>query len=171
MGVNKATIIGNLGKTPKVFQTSSGITVTKFSVAVDERKGKDETGKTIYETTWIDVVAWRKLGEICGRYLTKGTKVYVEGRIRSGSYTGKDGVKRETFEIHADTVEILTPRSSGANNYSSTPASPPAGYNGMPSATGSQPATPRDLTPPVQRPSQSDQQAPHELDLSEDADF
>jgi single-strand DNA-binding protein len=110
MGVNKVILIGNLGKKPEIRYTSSGIPVANFSVATTERFGKDEAGERKEHTEWHRCVAWRKLAEICGQYLDKGTKVYLEGRIRRGEFTGQDGVKRYSFEIHIDNMEILSPK-------------------------------------------------------------
>lgn len=110
MGVNKVILIGNLGAKPEVRYTSSGVPVARFRIATTERYGVDENGQRKEHTEWHSCTAWRKLAEICGQYLDKGTKVYIEGRIRSNEYTGKDGIARRGFEIHVDELQILSPK-------------------------------------------------------------
>ncbi len=105
-GVNKAIIIGRLGKDPEIRYTNSGAPVANFTVATSESwTGKD--GKKDERTEWHKVVAWGKLGELCGEYLNKGRRVYVEGRIQTRSYDGKDGNKKYITEIVAQTVQFL----------------------------------------------------------------
>lgn len=109
-GVNKVILIGNLGAKPEATFTKSGVPMTKFSIATTERLGKDESGNPREHTEWHRIVTWRKLAEICGQYLDKGTKVYIEGRIRSNKWTGDDNVTRYYTDIHADNLQILTPK-------------------------------------------------------------
>ncbi|HEX9745295.1 MAG TPA: single-stranded DNA-binding protein [bacterium] len=111
MGVNKVILIGNLGGKPEVRYTPSGTAVANFSVATTERWGRDEqTGQTKEHTEWHRCVAWRKLAEIVGQYLDKGSKVYIEGRIRQDEYTDQQGVKRWSFKINVDNLEMLSAR-------------------------------------------------------------
>jgi len=130
MGINKVILVGNLGRKPEMRYTSTGIPVANFSVATSERWGTDESGQRKEHTEWHRCTAWRKLAEICGQYLDKGTKVYVEGRIRRSEYTGQDGIKRWSTEIHIDQMEILTPKGMRE----SVPAEP--GYQDFPGASG-----------------------------------
>jgi single-strand DNA-binding protein len=96
--VNKAIIVGNLGKDPEVRFTPGGRAVAKFSVATTER-WTDQQGQRQEKTEWHNIVVWGKQAEICGQYLSKGRQVYVEGRITNRSYDDKDGNKRYITEI------------------------------------------------------------------------
>jgi single-strand DNA-binding protein len=107
--LNKIMIIGNLGRDPELNVTGDGTPVAKFSVAVS-RKYKDKE-----ETEWFNVVAWRQLAEICDRYLTKGSKVYIEGRLSQRKYTDREGVQRTSVEIIANEMEMLTPKGGSGN--------------------------------------------------------
>ena len=86
--------------------TADGVPVATFNVATTETR-KDRNGVKQEKTEWHRIVAWRKLGEIAGQYLKKGRLVYVEGRIQSRDYEGRDGIKRKTFEIIADAMKML----------------------------------------------------------------
>jgi len=105
--LNKVLLIGHLGKDPEVSYTASGVAVAKYSIATNER-WKDQDGNTQERTEWHNIVAWRKLAEICGQYLKKGSKVYLEGRLQTRSWDDKNtGVKRYTTEIIADDLIML----------------------------------------------------------------
>ena len=105
-GVNKVLLVGNLGRDPEVRYTKSGQAVASFSIATSESwKGKD--GNREERTSWHKIVAWGKLGEICGEYLSKGKQVYVEGRLEYGEFTNKEGVVVRTTEIVAATMTML----------------------------------------------------------------
>lgn len=115
-GLNKVMIIGNLGADPEMRFTPSGAAVTNFRVAVSRtRRGPD--GNTIDETEWFRVVAWDssnyKLAEICDKYLRKGSKVYIEGRLQSRKYTDRDGVERTAVEVVANDMQMLDGRGEG----------------------------------------------------------
>ena len=104
-GVNKVFLVGNLGSDPEMRYTASGTAVCKFSLATSRRfTGKD--GQKQEKTEWHRIVAWGKLGEICGQYLAKGKQVVIEGRIDYGSYE-KDGVKHYTTDIVAENMQML----------------------------------------------------------------
>jgi single-strand DNA-binding protein len=106
-GVNKAIIVGNLGRDPEIRYTPSGVPVASFSVATsDEWKDKD-TGTKQERTEWHRIVAWRGLAEICGKYLRKGSQVYIEGKIQTRTWEDKDGVQRYTTEIMAQNMQML----------------------------------------------------------------
>jgi len=109
--LNKAMIIGNLGGDPEMRFTPSGISVTSFNVATN-RAYKTADGERRDETEWFTVVAWNKLAETCNQYLTKGQKVYAEGRLRTHSWDGQDGQKHFRLEINADRVIFLDKRAS-----------------------------------------------------------
>jgi single-strand DNA-binding protein len=104
-GVNKVILVGNLGADPEVRYTAGGTAVCKFSLATSRRfTGKD--GQKQEKTEWHRIVAWSKLAEICGQYLSKGKQVVIEGRIEYGSYE-KDGVKHYTNDIVAENMQML----------------------------------------------------------------
>ncbi|MEW6510021.1 MAG: single-stranded DNA-binding protein [Bacteroidota bacterium] len=105
--LNKVLLIGNLGKDPEVRYTASGVAVATFSLATNET-WKDQDGNMQERTEWHNIVAWRKLAEICGEWLKKGKKVYIEGRIQTRSYDDKNtGAKRYITEIVADNMIML----------------------------------------------------------------
>jgi single-strand DNA-binding protein len=104
--VNKVILVGNLGADPEVRYTPSGKAVATFNVATKEQwTGKD--GEKTERTEWHKIVAWARLGEICGEYLHKGSQVYVEGRLQTKSWEDKEGNKRYTTEIVAQIMQML----------------------------------------------------------------
>lgn len=105
-GLNKAMIIGNLRRDPEMRYTPSGKPVTSFSVAVSRSYMKAE-GERTEVTDWFNVVAWGRLAEICSQYLTKGSTVYVEGRLETRSWEGDNGQKHYRTELVASDVNIL----------------------------------------------------------------
>lgn len=121
-GINKAILIGRLGSDPEVRYTPSGDAVANFSIATSEEWKDKNSGEKMERTEWHRIVAWRRLGEICGEYLSKGRQVYVEGRIQTRSWEDKNGVKRYTTEIVATDVQFLGARESGGPG---RPESPP----------------------------------------------
>lgn len=110
--LNKIMIIGNLGKDPEVSYTPSGMAVARFNVATTDYWNDKATGEKKEKTEWHRIVAFAKLGETCGRYLTKGKSVYVEGRLQTTSYE-KDGITRYTTDIIASTIQFIGPRGEG----------------------------------------------------------
>ena len=107
--LNKVMLIGNLGKDPEVRYTPDGTPVATFSLATSEN-WTDKSGTKQERTEWHTVVVWRKLAEICKRYLTKGRQVYIEGRIQSREWNDKEGNKRRTTEIIATQMVMLGSR-------------------------------------------------------------
>ncbi len=105
-GLNKMLVIGNLGSDPEMRYTPNGNPVTSFSVATG-RTYTTSDGERRQETEWFRVVAWNQLAEHCNQYLTKGRRVYVEGRLKSDTWTGQDGQTRFRNEIIANTVMFL----------------------------------------------------------------
>lgn len=105
-GVNKAILIGNLGADPELRYTPSGAAVANFSIATSET-WTDANGEKQERTEWHNIVAWKKLAEICGEYLKKGSKVYIEGRLQTRSWEGQDGVKRYSTEVVARDMQML----------------------------------------------------------------
>lgn len=118
--VNKVTLIGNLGKDPEVRYTGSGVAVATFSVATNE-SWKDADGNAQERTEWHNIVAWRKLAEICGQYLKKGSKLWLEGRLQYRTYDDKNGVKRYVTEIVMNEMVMLDSRGGGAQSGSGDP--------------------------------------------------
>ena len=104
--VNKAMIIGNLGADPGLRFTQSGSQVATFSVATTER-WKDQEGQLQEQTEWHRIVVWGKLAEICGQYLHKGSKVYIEGRLQTRKWTDQNGIERYITEIVAREMKML----------------------------------------------------------------
>lgn len=106
MNLNKAMVIGNLTRDPEMRNTPSGAQVASFSVATS-LVWTDQGGQQQKKTEFHNIVAWRKLAEICGQYLRKGSKVYVEGRLQTTEWTGQDNVKRYRTEIVLDNMIML----------------------------------------------------------------
>src|SRR5919201_3549305 len=107
--LNKVLLIGNVGRDPEMRYLQSGEPVTTFSVATNRRwTGTD--GQPHEETEWHNIVAWRKLAEQCNEYLSKGRKVFIEGRLQTRSWDGPDGQKRYRTEIVAFTMQMLDQR-------------------------------------------------------------
>ncbi|HUL43165.1 MAG TPA: single-stranded DNA-binding protein [Bacteroidota bacterium] len=110
--LNRVQLIGNLGKDPELSYTASGVAVAKFSIATGER-WKDQDGNVQERTEWHNIVVWRKLAEVCGQYLKKGSRIYLEGRLQTRSWDDKNtGVKRYTTEIVGDDMIMLDSRGS-----------------------------------------------------------
>ncbi len=104
--MNKIIVIGNLGRDPEMRYTASGQSVTNFSIA-SNRRYTLASGEQREETEWFNVSAWGRLGETCNQYLSRGSQVYVEGRLRSRSYTGQDGQLRFSNDITLTDVQFL----------------------------------------------------------------
>jgi single-strand DNA-binding protein len=133
--INKAILIGNLGADPEIRYTQSGTQVATFNLATTERwKGQD--GQMQESTEWHKIVAWAKLAEICGEYLNKGSRVYIEGRIQTRKWQDQNGNDRYTTEIVAKEMKMLSPRggeSSGGSfsgGQGSSFPEPPPGFMG-----------------------------------------
>jgi len=104
--VNKVILVGRLGKDPELKYTQAGTPVVRFSLATDET-WKDQNGDKQQRTEWHNIVAWRKLAEICGQYLTKGRLIFLEGKLQTRNWEDKEGNKRYTTEIVADNMVML----------------------------------------------------------------
>ncbi|MBA3648879.1 MAG: single-stranded DNA-binding protein [Chitinophagales bacterium] len=120
-GINKVILVGNLGKDPEVNHLESGVMVAKFPLATSESY-MDKTGNRVDQTEWHNVVCWRKLGEIAEKYLKKGSKIYVEGKIRTRNYTDKENQKKYFTEIIADNFVMLDSKPDGSNSGNMSPA-------------------------------------------------
>lgn len=106
MSVNKAILIGNVGKDPDVRYLDSGTPKCSFSLATSEVY-KNKNGEKVTATEWHNIVLWRGLAEIAEKYVRKGSQIYIEGRIRTRSYDDKDGNKKYITEIVGDVLQLL----------------------------------------------------------------
>jgi single-strand DNA-binding protein len=111
--LNKATLIGHLGHDPEMRYTSAGEPVAHLAIATTETWKDKATGTKREATEWHRVVLYRRLAEIAGEYLKKGSHVYVEGRLQTRKWTGKDGIERQTTEIIGDDLRMLGGRPAG----------------------------------------------------------
>lgn len=126
--INKAILVGRLGRDPEVRYTPDGVMVTNFTIATDEQ-WKDKNGDKVQRTEWHRIVTFGKLAEICGKYLTKGKLVYLEGRIQTRSWDDKDGVKKYTTEIVASDMKMLD--SKGQRDSDTGRDEPPLAHPGV----------------------------------------
>ena len=133
-GINKAIILGRLGRDPELRYTPSGVAVANFSVATSEEWKDKDSGEKRERTEWHRIVAFARLGEICGEYLSKGRQVYIEGRIQTRDWEDQNGVKRDTTEIVASQMQMLGGRDSAGPPRQESPPIPE--YPGTP-ASGS----------------------------------
>ncbi|MDO3377427.1 single-stranded DNA-binding protein [Geoalkalibacter halelectricus] len=138
MSINKVILVGNLGKDPELRYTPSGAPVATFSLATSERY-KDRNGEQQEKTEWHNIVAWRQLAEICGKYLHKGKQVYIEGKIQTRKYQDRDGNDRYITEIVADQMQMLGGRGDegGGAGYARQSSAAPRGDQ-RPAAGGGQ---------------------------------
>ena len=121
MSVNKVILVGRLGQNPEVRYTPSGAAVANFSVATNE-SWSDKNGQKQERTEWHRVVVWGKLAELCAQYLAKGRQCYVEGRLQTREWQDKDGVKKYSTEVQAQTVQFLgATQGAGASAGGSSP--------------------------------------------------
>jgi len=121
--VNKVILVGNLGADPEVRHTPSGRAVANFSLATTEQWSNKDGGRE-EKTEWHRIVAWGRLGEICGEYLNKGKQVFIEGRLQTRSWEDRDGNKKYTTEVIAQNMQML-----GSPRRDSRSQSPDEGYH------------------------------------------
>lgn len=113
MSVNKVILLGNVGRDPEVRYLDAGVAVATFPLATSEKGYTLQNGTQVPERTeWHNIVLWRGLAEVAEKYIHKGDKLYIEGKIRTRSYDDQAGVKRYVTEIFADNMEMLSPRAS-----------------------------------------------------------
>lgn len=127
MSLNKVQLIGNVGKDPEVRYLDSGVAVATFPLATTDRAYTLPNGTQVPERTeWHNIVLWRGLAETAEKYVHKGDKLYIEGKIRSRSYDDQNGMKRYVVEIFGDNMEMLTPRQASSQYApaASKPAAP-----------------------------------------------
>jgi single-strand DNA-binding protein len=112
MSFNKIIIVGNLGKDPDLRYTPQGIAVCSFSMATNEKR-KDKTGELQDITTWFKVTLWRQQAENAAKYLTKGSPVYIEGRLKIEEWTDRENNNRYTLDVQATDMQFISSRGEG----------------------------------------------------------
>lgn len=122
--LNKVILMGRLGRDPEVRYMPNGEAVCNFSIATSET-WNDRNGQRQERTEWHNITMYRRLAEIAGQYLKKGREVYIEGRIQSRKYTGKDGVERTAYEIIGNEMKMLGSKSENAGGQESQNQAPP----------------------------------------------
>ena len=122
-GINKAILVGNLGKDPEMRYTPNGVAVCSFPMATSETYKDRNSGERVTQTEWHNIVIWRGMAETAEKYLRKGSQVYIEGKIKTRSWEDQQGQKRYTTEIVADVMQLLDrPNSNGGANPAGTAA-------------------------------------------------
>lgn len=134
MSVNKVILVGNVGKDPEIRHLDSGIAVASFSLATSESYNA-KNGERVTNTEWHNIVLWRGLADVVEKYVKKGSKLYIEGKITSRQYE-KDGVTKYFTEIVANNMVMLDSKNSGGSSENSNPTSTPAS---APAATVNEP--------------------------------
>jgi len=130
--INKVILIGNLGADPEVRYSQNGLAVCNFNMATSER-WKDEKGNAKENTEWHRVCAFGRIAEICGEYLNKGSKVYVEGKLQTRSWEDRDGNKRYTTEVVIRDMKMLNPKGGSGGSREEPPMpEPPANWDDVP---------------------------------------
>jgi len=124
--VNKVILIGRLGADPEVRYTQDGMMITNLRIATNEFR-KDKSGERVDRTEWHRVVAFGKLAEICGNYLSKGRLVFIEGSLRTRQWEDKEGNKRSTTEILANNMQMLESKGGGREETTASGGAPPYG--------------------------------------------
>lgn len=134
--VNKVILIGNVGADPEVRYLDGGVAVANLRLATTERY-RNKNGENVDQTEWHNIVLWRGLAEIVEKYVKKGMRLYIEGRIRTRSWDDQNGVKRYTTEIYADNMQMLSFKQEGDNGVTSSrsfnaPVPPSPGQSATP---------------------------------------
>jgi single-strand DNA-binding protein len=119
MSFNKITVVGNLGRDPELNYTPQGNAVCNFSVATNEKR-RDKSGESIDVTTWFRITLWGKQAENASKYLSKGSPVYIEGRLRVEEWSDKDGKSRYTLEVNATDMQFIGSGGEGGNENQSS---------------------------------------------------
>lgn len=133
--INKAILVGNVGADPEVRSLESGVKVCRIRLATTERVRKDDGWAD--HTEWHTVVLWRNLADIADKYIRRGSRIYVEGPLRSNEWTDKEGNRRVTIEIIASELKLLDRRADGDSAPRPAASAAPA------------PATPKPVVPPT----------------------
>ena len=146
MSVNKVILVGRLGRDPEARYMPNGEAVTNFSIATDEQ-WRDRNGERQTRTEWHNVTLYGKLGEIANQYLRKGSQVFIEGKIQSRKYTGKDGIERTAYDIIGNEMKMLGNRNDGSDSGNNNTAPPTS--NPPPAAPRRQPPQQTPTTPTI----------------------
>ena len=147
MSVNKVILVGRLGRDPEARYMPNGEAVTNFSIATDEQ-WRDRNGERQTRTEWHNVTLYGKLGEIANQYLRKGSQVFIEGRIQSRKYSGKDGIERIAYDIIGSEMKMLGNRNDGFDSGNNNTAPPT--LNSPPAAPQRQPPQHESTTAPIE---------------------
>ena len=134
MDLNKVMIIGRLTRDPEIKTIPSGQAVASFSLATN-RVWTDNAGQKQEAVEYHNIVAWRRLAEICGQYLRKGSKIYIEGRLQTRKWQGQDGQDRYTTEIVASEMQMLGARGGGSSDASAKQYAGASGGSSAPAAS------------------------------------
>ncbi|MDH3520430.1 MAG: single-stranded DNA-binding protein [Myxococcales bacterium] len=144
--VNRVILIGNLGRDPELRYTQSGQAVANFSIATTDRFSTRE-GDRQERTEWHRIVTWGRTAELCAQYLSKGRSVYIEGRLQTNEWEDKEGQKRRTTEIVAQTVQFLGGRGQGGGDLPGGGDAPGGGGDNRRSGSGENEPPPSDDIP------------------------
>lgn len=146
--VNKVFILGNVGRDPEIRYLQSGMAACSISVATSTKRKDKQSGEMVEETQWHRVQFFDRLAEVVGEYVKKGSKIHVEGRLRYGKFTNKDGVEQNSTDIIASEMTLLSSQRDGQDAPQQRSAPPPAQRNAAPrSAAPQQPDFPDDDIP------------------------
>jgi single-strand DNA-binding protein len=129
--INKVILIGNLGADPEIRYTQNGTPVASFNIATTERR-KGQDGQVQELTEWHKIIAWQRLAEICSEYLSKGSKVYIEGRLQTRKWKDQSGNDRYTTEIVAREMKMLSPRTTAGGGGGGEYGGAGGGFGGDP---------------------------------------
>ena len=146
MSVNKVILVGRLGRDPETRYMPNGDAITNFSLATDEQ-WRDRNGERQTRTEWHNITLFGKLGEIASQYLRKGSQVFIEGKIQSRKYTGKDGIERMAYDIIGNEMKMLGNRNDGSDSGNNNAAPPTS--NPPPAAPRRQPPQQTPTTPQI----------------------
>lgn len=141
-GVNKAILLGNLGKDPEVRTLENGVKVCSFPIATSETYKDRNTGEQITKTEWHNIVMWRGLADVAERFLKKGNQIYVEGKIQTRNYQDKDGNQRYITEVVANEMTMLGGKSGDSGNSGGNRAGqsePAAAHSGSQQSSSNEP--------------------------------
>lgn len=162
MSFNKIILVGNLGKDPELRYTPQGDAVCSFSMATNERK-KDKSGEFQDVTTWFKVTLWRRQAENASKYLSKGSPVYIEGRLQIEEWTDRDGKERFTLGVQATDMQFISSRGEGGGgggDYSGGSQDDHDTHSGPPQASSSAGASSSGGNAPVAAPAAADDDIP-----------
>lgn len=140
-GVNKVILLGNLGSDPEVRHLENGSAVARFNIATSENY-TNRNGERVEQTEWHRIELWDNLAKIAEQYLKKGNTVYIEGKLRTETWTDKEGKQREGKTVRANTMQLVGGRSGGSSNDEGQ-----ASYNAPQSAPVARPSTPKPTEP------------------------